>query len=196
MGQTSIIELFGDAQIFPFPKPMKFVEKFLQIATMAEGDDVVLDFFAGSGTTGHAVENLNRKMVVADRYILVQLPEPTGRKDFPTIAEITKERVRRVIKKLNDEDAGKLALEGGAKPDRGFKIFKLDASNFRVWNPAQIPHGDTEALKKQLELHVEHIVEGRMEADLLYEILLKSGFPLTTPVEKLASGGQDRSLHR
>lgn len=78
----------------------------------------------------------------------------------------------------------------GAKADRGFKVFKLARSNFRVWNSAQIPHGNTEILEKQLELHVEHIVEGRTETDLLYEILLKSGFPLTTPVEKLAVAGK------
>jgi adenine-specific DNA-methyltransferase len=84
----------------------------------------------------------------------------------------------------------RLPLEGRAKLDRGFKVFKLAASNFRVWDPARIPHGDADALEKQLELHVEHIVESRTEADLLYEILLKSGFPLTTSVEKLTLAGK------
>jgi adenine-specific DNA-methyltransferase len=108
-------------------------------------------------------------------------------KDYPTIADITKERVRRVIKKLNEEDSAKLDLEGAKPQDRGFRVFKLAESNFKPWN-ADVPH-DAPALEKQLDLHVDHIREDRTADDLLYEILLKSGFPLSTPVEalKLAS---------
>ncbi len=175
-------------QVLDYPKPVSMIKGLCAVGSKA--DDIVIDFFAGSGTTAQAVLELNKQDGGNRQFILVQLPEPTERKDFATIAEITKERVRRVIKKLNDADAGKLALEGGAKVDRGFKVFKLAASNFRVWSAAQIPHGDTEALEKQLELHVEHIVEGRTESDLLYEILLKSGFPLTTPIEKLTLAGK------
>ncbi len=115
--------------------------------------------------------------------MLVQLPERTGREDYPTIADIAKERVRRVIKRLNDEDSGKLDLQTTSKQDRGFRVFKLAESNFNFWN-AEAPK-DAEELAKQLELHVDHIREGRTEDDLLYEILLKSGFPLATPVEVL-----------
>jgi adenine-specific DNA-methyltransferase len=154
-----------------------------------EGQDgLILDFFAGSGTTAHAVLDLNKQDGGNRKFILVQLPEPTERKDYPTIADITKERVRRVIKKLNDKDAGKLDLEGAKKQDRGFRVFKLAESNFKPWN-AEVPH-DAPALERQLELHVEHIREDRTAADLLYEILLKSGFPLTTPVETLTLAGK------
>jgi hypothetical protein len=96
--------------------------------------------------------------------------------------------VRRVIKKLNDEDAGKLDLDGASKQDRGFRVFKLSESNFNSWNAA-VPH-DADALEQQLELHIDHIRDGRTADDLLFEILLKSGYPLTTPVETLSLAGK------
>ena len=91
--------------------------------------------------------------------------------------------MRRVIKKVEDEDIGKLDLNDSRKHDCGFKVFKLAESNFKPWN-AEVPH-ETPALEKQLDLHVDHIREGRTADDLLYEILLKSGFPITTSVEAL-----------
>ncbi|MGH7428123.1 MAG: site-specific DNA-methyltransferase, partial [Candidatus Methylomirabilaceae bacterium] len=125
------------------------------------------------------------------RFILSQLPEPTGRVDYPTIADICKERVRRAINKLSEGDPGKLDLDGSKKQDRGFRVFRLAESNFKTWE-AEKPK-DAEALAKQLDLHVEHIREGRTSDDLLYEILLKSGFPLTTPVETITLA--DRKVH-
>ena len=181
-------ELFADAESFDTPKPSRMIEQMLQLATVGGEGDIALDFFAGSGTTAHAVLDLNKKDGGNRKFILVQIPEPTGRNDFPTIAEITKERVRRVIRKLNDEEAGTLDLAGGAKQDRGFRAFKLAESNFKAWN-ADVSH-DPRALVQQLELHTAHIREGRSEEDILYEILLKSGFPLTTQIEKIALGGQ------
>ena len=163
------------------------METLIDQATEAQ-EGIILDFFAGSGTTAHSVLELNKKDGGTRKFILVQLPEPTERKDYPTIADITKERVRRVIKRLNDEDAGKLDLDGGQRQDRGFRVFKLAESNFKPWN-AEVPH-DAPALEKQLELHVDHIRDGRTATDLLYEILLKSGFALTTPVETLKLGGK------
>jgi adenine-specific DNA-methyltransferase len=176
-------ELFDGQSPFDFPKPTRLIQRMMQLAAPPDENFIVLDFFGGSGTTGHAVLDLNRRGGGCRSFILVQLPERTDRTDFPTIAEITKERMRRVIKKLNSEDAGKLALEGGAKPDRGFKVFKLQSSNFKTWN-ADAPK-DQAALAQQLEMHVHHIVDGRSQEDLLFEILLKSGFPLSTAIEKL-----------
>ena len=74
------------------------------------------------------------------------------------------------------------------KQDRGFRVFKLAESNFNPWN-ADVPH-DASALEQQLELHVDHIRDGRTADDLLYEVLLKSGFPITTPVEMLTLAGK------
>ncbi|MCP9471887.1 MAG: site-specific DNA-methyltransferase [Nitrospira sp.] len=183
--------LFDGKRIFDNPKPTDDLKRL--VAYVTSPDDIILDFFAGSGTTGHAVLDLNKQDGGTRKFILVQLPEPTEHKDYPTIADICKERVRRVIKKLNDAEAQaspQLALTPaplpggeGRKQDRGFRVFKLAESNFTPWE-AEAPK-DAESLAKQLDLHVDHIREGRTEQDLLYEILLKSGFPLTTPVQKL-----------
>ncbi len=178
--------------VFEFPKDEAVIEKFVEMATsIGDSGAIVLDFFAGSGTTGHAVLDLNRQHGGKRKFILVQLPEPTGREDYPTIADITKERVRRVIRKLNDEDAGKLDLENTGQQDRGFRVFKLAESNFKPWN-AEVPH-DAPSLEHQLELHIDHVRESRTAGDILYEILLKSGFPLTTPAETLTLA--DKTVH-
>jgi adenine-specific DNA-methyltransferase len=171
------LERLMGAAVFDFPKDESVLRQFVDMATESCSSDFVLDFFAGSGSTAHAVLDLNKQDNGNRKFILVQLPEPTGRKDYPTIADITKERVRRVIKKLNDEDAGKLDLEGAKPQDRGFKVFKLSESNFKPWD-AEAPK-DAESLSQLLDLHVEHIREGRTADDLLYELLLKSGFPLS-----------------
>jgi adenine-specific DNA-methyltransferase len=184
-GTNEIVELFGDAQVFGFPKPSKLIAKLLQFAAGGTGENLVLDFFAGSGATAHAVLDLNRHDGGNRRFILVELPEPTGRNDCPTIADIAKERVRRVIKKLNDEAVGELNLDGNKNQDRGFRVYKLAESNFKPWN-AQVK---SEGLEQQLDLHVDHVRDGRTPDDILYEILLKTGFPLTTPIEKLTLAG-------
>ena len=144
--------------------------------------DIILDFFAGSGTTAHAVLDLNKQDGGNRKFILVQLPEPTDRTDYPTIADITKERVRRVIKKLNEEDGNE------KNQDRGFRVFKLAESNFTPWDGSigQSP----EALSRQMEMHIEHVRQGRTDQDILYEILLKSGFPLSISVETLQVDGK------
>ena len=193
-GTNEIIDLFGDAQLFPFPKPSKLLFPLLNLA-MPESDGIVLDFFSGSGSLAHAILELNKQDNGNRKFILIQLPEPTRTKKdddtwletaawkagYQNIADITKERVRRVIKKLNDEEAGQLPMN--EKQDRGFRVFKLAESNFKAWD-ASVPK-DGKALEKQLELHIDHIRDGRTSDDILYEILLKSGFPLTTPVEKI-----------
>jgi len=184
-GTAEVEELFG-TKIFPFPKAVDLIKRF--VAVGAEQDGIVLDFFAGSGTTAHSVLELNKQDGGNRKFILVQLPEPTEHNDYPTIAEITKERVRRVIKKLIVKHSAELDLERATRQDCGFRVFKLAESNFKPWN-ADVQH-DAGALETQLDLHVEHIRDGRTAEDLLYEILLKSGFTLTTPVEKLNMAGK------
>jgi adenine-specific DNA-methyltransferase len=178
--------LFDGASPFDTPKPSKLVRRMIEL--LADRECIILDFFAGSGTTAHAVLDLNKQDGGHRRFILIQLPEPTGRTDYPTITDITKERVRRVINKLTEEEESRLDLNGAKQQDRGFRIFKLAESNFTSWN-ADVPH-TAAALEQQLELHVDHLREGRTAEDLLYEILLKSGFPLTTPVEPLQLAGK------
>lgn len=168
------------------PKPVALIAQLAQMSL--DDEDIALDFFAGSGTTAHALLELNKSEGRNRKFILVQLPEPISHPDFPTIAEITKERVRRVIKKLNDEDTGKLGLDVEDNKDRGFRIFNLAESNFKPWN-AEVTHA-APALERQLELHVSHIQKGRTNQDILFEVLLKSGFPLTTPVETVVLAGK------
>jgi len=185
-------ELIGSPGVMEYPKPSTLILRLLQISTRSS--DIILDFFAGSGTTAHAVLELNKQDGGNRKFILVQLPEPVdpespaGKAGFKTIADICKERVRRVIRKLDEQDAGQLDLEGGRKQDRGFRVFKLAESNFKVWDADAAK--DAESLARQLELHVDHMREGRSEQDILFELLLKSGFPLTTPVETRTLAGK------
>ena len=196
LGSYELKRLFpGSDSVFTNPKPSELLESLISFS--AEPDALVLDCFAGSGSTGHAVLDLNRKDGGSRRFILVQLPEPcdgesgASKAGLNTITEIMKERIRRVIKKLNGEVQG---AQGGLFQadarlrDHGFRVFKLAESNFKPWN-ADVLH-DAPTLEKQLDLHVDHIREGRTADDLLYEILLKSGFPLTTPVEDLKLVGK------
>ena len=193
-------------------KPTGLIRRMLQISTRPNEGDIVLDFFAGSGSTGHAILEQNLEDGGNRQFILAQLPEPLPKPEthLKTIADITKERVRRVIKKLNDGDEqasqscrsresgnpdlfvtetldSRVRGNGGGSnqpQDRGFKVFKLSESNFKPWN-AEGPQ-EAGALEKQLDLHVDHIREGRTADDLLYELLLKSGFPLSVKCSVLS----------
>lgn len=181
------------AKLFENPKDHEEIKKLISYVIGSNNDEIVLDFFGGSGTTAEAVLQLNMEQQSGHRFIVVQLPEPCNPKEksgkaaiaagLSTIADITKERVRRVISRINDEDAGKRESDRAGTKDCGFRVFKLAESNFRPWN-AEAPN-DAEALVRQLELHINHIRDGRSASDLLYEILLKSGYPLTTKVEAL-----------
>jgi len=183
-GTQEIRKLFGE-DIIDFPKPPRFVRSIVE--QIAHDDDIVLDFFAGSCTTAQAVLELNAQDGGDRKFILVQLPEPTERKDFPTIAEITKERVRRVIKKLSETDNGKLPME--KKQDRGFKVFKLSSSNFKVWDAASASK-DAAGLAEQLKLMSHNVVENRGDEALLYELVLKSNLPLTSKITSEKIGEQ------
>ncbi len=134
--------------------------------------DLVLDFFAGSGTTGHAVWAANRRDEGVRRLILVQFPEPLDNDSgLRTIADLTAERLRRAAKKVREERPD---YEG----DLGFRVFKLDSSNIRAWEP------DRADLEGTLVDAVEHLKADRSEADVLHELLLKLGLDLSVPIEK------------
>lgn len=121
---------------------------------------------------------------------MVQLPEPCAedseafKAGYKTIADIGKERIRRVIKKLNAEEAGKLALKNNVKQDRGFKVLKLNKSNFKQWQNI-VPDAKPEIIQKRLFEHIDHIDHKATQEDLLYEILIKAGFTPTEKVEVL-----------
>lgn len=182
-----LTSIFGE-KIFQNPKDHEVLMRWLRLAGSENRDDLILDFFAGSGTTGHAVLGLNKEDGGNRKFILVQLPEPTGRKDFPTIAEITKERVRRVIRKMESANAGRLALADGPKADLGFKVFKLAHSNFSVWDPSLAPH-DAAGLGKQWELTADNVRVDASEQALLHELMLKCGLPLSSPTQTASAAG-------
>ena len=182
-GTLETKKIFGK-RVFDNPKPTGLIEYCLEHATL--NGDVVLDLFAGSCTTAHAILNLNDEKGEKRKFICVQLPEKCDEKTeayktgYKTIADIGKERIRRVIKKINKEKEGTLDF-GDLKQDLGFKVFKLDKSNFKIWDG----NVEEKPVHEQLELAIDHIDPNSKEEDILYEILLKSGFELTTPVETL-----------
>jgi adenine-specific DNA-methyltransferase len=170
-------ELFG-SDIIEYPKPSGLL-RFLVAAGTGQ-TDLILDFFAGSGTTAQAVLDINARDGGDRQFILVQLPEPTGREDYTTIADIAEERVRRAIGKLNGADNGKLSLDTDKRQDRGFRVFSLAQSNVKEWD-ASMEH-DPVVVKQQLLAGVDHLRHGRTDLDIVYEVLLKSGYPLSAMV--------------
>ncbi len=189
-GTNEILNIFGDAQVFSFPKPTGLLKKLIDVVNPKE-DDIIVDFFAGSGSTGHAVLNHNLNSVNSSlKYIMIQWPEQLDSKkplqrvaaNFldgigkpRNIAEITKERMRRVAAKIKEDNPD---YEG----DLGFKVFKLDSSNIKEWD------GGSDNLQKSLEDYVNQIKDGRTSIDILYEVMLKSGIQLTADIEEVEVG--------
>jgi len=190
-GSEALRKLLGENNVFNNPKPIELMEGIIQVSN-AKDEDIVMDFFCGSGTIAHAVMETNQRMLDSLRYILIQLPEPLkadnkeqsaaalycdklGRQR--NIAELTKERLRRSANKIR-EDASD--YEG----DLGFRVFKLDKSNIRAWDPA--PDNLEDALRDA----IDHIRPGRTEQDILYELLLKLGLDLCAPIETREVAGK------
>jgi len=173
---TEIKTIFGD-KVFDTPKPVLLIQRMLELSTSSSEADIVLDFFAGSGTTGHAVLAQNLKDSGNRRYLLVQMPEfiskelPANKAGFSNIAEITKERLRRAAKSIRDENP----MFAG---DLGFRVFKLASSNIRAWEP------DRNDLPATLHASIEHLKTDRTEEDILFELLLKLGLDLTISIEQ------------
>ncbi len=188
------LESLLDGKFFDFPKPVGLIQRMAKMVAPNK-DDIILDFFAGSGTSAHAVIDFNKQDNGDRNFILVQLPEVCDsngeafKAGYKTIADIGKDRIRRVIKKIQDESKGQLDFQGN-KMDLGFKVFKLDQSNFKIWDGSVEQGVDGKKIEKQLELQIEHINPKVTEEDILYELLLKSGFLLTTKVESLQLAGK------
>lgn len=177
-GSNILTELFNYKDIFENPKPIELVKVFLYAST--KENDIILDFFSGSGTTAHSVMQLNAEDDGDRRFICVQLPElcdenSQGKKvGLQNICEIGKERIRR---------AGKKIAEQNSSVDVGFKVFKLDSSNLIKWDST--PTEDVEELQKRLALLNETIKPERNELDVVYEAMLKLGLPLDCPVKEV-----------
>ena len=180
-------ELRADIPDLKFnPKPIRLLKYLMTVANVRD-EDTVLDFFAGSGTAALAVLALNRDDGGQRKFIMTQLPEPTGRDDLPTIADIAKQRIRQTILRTTERNEESEKSESEQTEDLGFRVFRLDESNFRAW--VTDASEDVEQLERQLELHINRLRKGRSTQDVLYEILLKSGFKPTTRVDTLRLGG-------
>lgn len=172
-------------KVFDGPKPVPLIKDLVQIGT--EKDSIVLDFFAGSGTTAHAVLETNFEDQGNRRFICIQLPEPTAAESdafkagYKTIAEITRDRASKVCTKLQNN------LFSNA--DWGFKALRLTSSNFKLWD-ASGGSKDADGLAKQLDAFADNLLPGRSQDDILYEVILKAGQPLTAKIEKIEVAGQ------
>ena len=168
-------ELFDGDAPFDTPKPVKLASRLLELFC-ADGD-TVLDFFAGSAPLAQAAMEASSSRSIALRYAIVQFPETTQREDYASIADIAKERLRRAGRWIRAENP----LFSG---DLGFRVFKLDTSNIRAWEP------DADDLEGTLLDSIDHIKPDRSEEDILYELLLKLGLDLCVPIETRPVAGK------
>lgn len=189
---TGRLKTLMGGDVFNNPKPVDLIRRMLRLWVRNEGD-LVLDFFAGSGTTGHAVMEQNALDDIGRKFILVQLPEQlnldnTDQKSAAeyclenglklNISELTKERLRRAVVQVATDNAGAIG-------DFGFRVFKLDNSNVRAWNPRPLD------LEQAVIDYQDNVLEGRTESDILYELLLKLGLDLCVPIEVRKVAGKD-----
>ena len=183
--------LFDGKAVFQNPKSYRDMHRLISYFT--DPGDIVLDFFAGSGSTGHGAMLSSSEAEPSRRFVLVQLPEPLDptdkdqkiaadfckRIDVPrTISELTKERLRRAGTKVKAETPLFAA-------DVGFRVFKLNSSNIQAWNP------NPADLEQTLFGHQDHLIGGRTETDVLYELLIKLGLDLCVPIAQRPVAGKD-----
>ena len=179
-GFDELHHLLGAQSLMSFPKPSKLIAKLILAACRFDKECVVMDFFAGASTTAHSLLSLNAQDGGNRKFIMVQLPEPCDEKSeafkagYKTIAEISKERIRR---------AGKKILEGecheGWNKDIGFRVLKVDSSNMAdvYYRPDAIEQG-------QLKIFTDNIKPDRKPEDLLFQVLLDWGVDLSLPIRK------------
>ncbi|MFH0771438.1 MAG: site-specific DNA-methyltransferase [Candidatus Omnitrophota bacterium] len=188
-GTREMEDLFGSGNIFPFPKPSILIKKLLLLGTASSSQDTIIDFFAGSATTAHAVLAQNQEDGGNRKFIMVQMPEPTDsiseayKAGFKTIADIAKERIRRVIKGYGDH-----------KPiDSGFKVFKLGKSNYYdnlfEYDPEKSAEENDKAFKDYLNKTQKELFPAKInELDIIYENIIKEGLSLNAKIEEVKIG--------
>ena len=195
-------ELFGISELFDNPKPTILVNHLLSIGS--NSNDIILDFFSGSATTAHAIIQLNAEdassgsaQVGKRKYIMVQLPEATDEKSeaykagYKNICEIGKERIRRASHKIKEEKIEKAKKDGlfaefKDHQDYGFRVYRLDSSNMQdvYYKPQDYSQGS-------LDLFADNVKEGRTAEDLLTQIMLDWGLPLSLPIERKTISGKE-----
>ena len=174
------VEFPNSDVVFDTPKPTRLIRRILQLAISPDRADIVVDFFAGTGTTMDAVFAENAEDGGKRRCILVQLPEPLAGAEaagWTTIADITRARIKSAGQRHKVADP----MFSG---DVGFRAFRLDTSNITAWAPKR------DDLAKSLFDHLDHVVAGRSNDDVLYEMLLKLGLDLCVPIESKPIAGK------
>ncbi len=166
-------------------KPIDFIKRMLELSTTDFNNDIVLDFFSGSGSTAHAVMDLNQFDNGNRKFICIQLPVINGEMKNSlvpdeTVADICKKRIRNVIEEYKKKLNGSLELNG--KQDLGVKVFKLSESNFEEWKVKS--DSPIEEIGEQLKLQINSINKNSSDLDILYELLVKAGFLLDTKIQK------------
>lgn len=187
-----------EAGAFDGPKPVRLLNRLLTLAN-TDKDSIILDFFSGSATTAHAVMQLNAEDGGNRKFIMVQLPELCDEKSeaykagYKNICEIGKERIRRAGKKILEEKGDQIAIgDEEKKPlDVGFKVFKLDTSNLKLWDNTPITGDDQiELFTERMNSMIDSIKDDRTDMDVVYEVMLKMGVPLDVPVQYIEINGK------
>lgn len=172
-------------------KPIGLMQQVLKIGTRPSERDIVLDFFAGSAPMAHATIAQNLADGGNRKFIAVQLPQElkVDEPEMKTIADMGRRRIVNYGKSLTDDQAETLPNQDDGLPDIGFRSLKLDRSNFQVWKELEAQTATDEDIAKQLELSIDHVDIAADSVDILYELLLKAGFELSVPAEKLSLAG-------
>ena len=184
--KKQLLSLFEKAP-FDYSKPNSLLEFLITFGT--NENDIILDFFSGSATTAHAVMQVNSENGGNRKFICVQLPELCDEKSeahkagYKNICEIGKERIRRAGKKILEENTQvKLGDEEKKPLDVGFKVFKLDTSNLKLWDNTPIEDKQLDLFYKRMNDMIDSVKDDRTDMDVVYEVMLKMGIPLDIPV--------------
>lgn len=192
-GDKEIKELFDGRKYFNYPKSTDLLKIILN--STQYNDDIILDFFSGSATTAHTVMQLNAEDGGNRQFIMVQLPEVCDEKSeaykagYQNICEIGKERIRRAGKKILEEN-NQMTLEDKEQLDIGFKVFKLDSSNLKTWDNTPVTAEQMDLLYERMNNMIHRVKSDRSDLDMVCEIMLKLGVPLTYSITTVEINGK------
>lgn len=193
-GRQELKKIFDDKGYFDGPKPVRLIRRLLTMAN-TDDDSIILDFFSGSATTAHAVMQLNAEDGGNRQFIMVQLPEVCDEKSeaykagYQNICEIGKERIRRAGKKILEEN-NQMTLEDKEQLDIGFKVFKLDSSNLKTWDNTPVTAEQMDLLYERMNNMIHRVKSDRSDLDMVCEIMLKLGVPLTYSITAVEINGK------
>lgn len=189
-GKQTLTRILGKANIFNNPKPIELLKTLINLGSTHDNNDIILDFFAGSGSTGQAVLELNSETNGNRKFIMIQMPESTDKNSeaykagYRYISEITRKRLSNVLSQINKEQQSQLQFD--IKKAQGFRFFKLGSSNFKIWRGDSI--STEEELKAQVELFKNTHEDNINELKLLWELMIKAGLRLDSKVNEKKVG--------